>query len=106
MAEQKFIDGVKAFKPKADFIKAELVISLNQFVKFCKENTNFLTEYNGEKQLKIHIKESSKGIWYAALNDYKPKAYDKLPADKEYLKQAGNKQMNKHNEEIAEDLPF
>lgn len=95
MAEQKFIDGVKAFKPKADFIKAELVISLNQFVKFCKDNPDLLTTYNGEKQLKIQVKESKNGTWYAALNEYKP-----------VDKQAGNKQMNKHNEEISDGLPF
>lgn len=76
MADQKFIDGIKAFKPKADFIKAELVISLNQLVKFCKDNPELLSEYKGEKQLKVQVKESKSGTWYAALNEYKPKDKD------------------------------
>lgn len=92
MAEQKFIDGVKAFKPKADFIKAELVISLNQFVKFCKDNPEILSEYNGEKQIKVQVKESKSGTWYASLNEYKPKTSEKT-------------QYNRRTN-IDESLPF
>lgn len=80
MAEQKFIDGLKAFKPKQDFIKCELIITLNQLVKFCKDNPEILTEYNGEKQIKVQVKESKNGTWYAALNEYKPKTNENLKA--------------------------
>lgn len=72
MIDKKFIEGIRAFKPKKDFIKAELVISLNELVKFCKDNPEFLTEYNGVKQLKIQVKESKDGKVYVAHNDWKP----------------------------------
>jgi hypothetical protein len=70
MAEQKFIDGLKAFKPKQEFIKCELVITLNDLVKFCKDHPEYLTEYNGQKQIKVQVKESKNGTWYCALNEY------------------------------------
>lgn len=74
--DKKFIQGIIAFKPKKDFIKAELVISLNELVKFCKDNPEFLTEYNGEKQLKIQVKESKSGKFYVDHNDWKPNQND------------------------------
>lgn len=70
--DKKFIQGIRAFKPKVDFIKAELVISLNELVQFCKENPEMLTDYNGVKQLKIQVKESKDGKVYVDWNDYKP----------------------------------
>jgi hypothetical protein len=88
--EQKFIDGLKAFKPKADFIKAELVITLNDLVKFCKDHPEYLTEYNGQKQIKVQVKESKNGTWYCALNEYDP----------------NKAKVNKHIKDTAGDLPF
>lgn len=72
MTDKKFIQGIRAFKPKQDFIKAELVISLNELIAFCKDNPEFLTEYNGVKQLKIQVKETKDGKPYVDHNDWKP----------------------------------
>lgn len=79
MSDKKFIKGIRAFKPKVDFIKAELVISLNELVQFCKENPDMLTEYNGVKQLKIQVKETKDGKVYVDLNNYQPKEKSDLP---------------------------
>ena len=81
MSDKKFIQGIRAFKPKVDFIKAELVISLNELVQFCKENPEMLSDYNGVKQLKIQVKESKDGKTYVELNDYKPAAKSKESSD-------------------------
>ena len=61
MSDSKFVGGVRAFKPKKDFIKAELIISLNEFVSWCKEHPDMLTDYNGVKQIKLQVKESKDG---------------------------------------------
>lgn len=79
MSDKKFIKGIRAFKPKVDFIKAELVISLNELVQFCKENPDMLTEYNGVKQLKIQVKETKDGKVYVDWNNYQSKEKSDLP---------------------------
>lgn len=67
MSEKKVIypAGIRTFKPheKApDFVKGTLIISLNEFVKFCKDNPELLTEYNGAKQLKCQMLDGKFGI--------------------------------------------
>lgn len=75
MTDKKFIEGIRVFAPNAkapEFVKAEIVITLNDLVKFCKENPDLLTEYNGQKQLKLSVKAGSKG-YYAEVNNWQPK---------------------------------
>lgn len=87
MNDKKFIQGIRAFAPKKDFIKAELVITLNELVQYCKDNPEVLTEYNEQKQLKIQVKQSKDGKHYVDLNDWKP-------------------QEKKEEKTIVEDLQF
>lgn len=72
----KYPDGIRVFKKhdKApDFVIGNVVISLNKLVAYCKSNPEFLTEYEGEKQLKIVIKDGKKG-YYAEVDTYKKEA--------------------------------
>lgn len=76
MAEEKILPkGFRTFEPHQnapDFVKGQLVISLNDFIKFCETSPELLSEYNGAKQLKLDILESRKGGLYFAVNTFKP----------------------------------
>lgn len=77
MSETVFPKGIRVFDPHAkapSFIKASIVITLNELVKFCKENPDLLTEYNGEKQIKLQLVEKKAGGLSMTVDTYKPKA--------------------------------
>lgn len=64
--EQKFVDGLRAYAPRdnaPDFVKANLVINV-------AELQEWLAQRSGE--VRIDIKESRGGKFYAGENDYKP----------------------------------
>lgn len=66
--------GIRAFSPNAkapEFVKAQIVISINDLVQFAKDNQNLLTEYNGQKQLKLNMLSGDKGL-YLVVDEYKP----------------------------------
>lgn len=65
MSKQIKPDGIITFQPheKApDFVKGSMVITLNKLVAFCKNNPDLLTEYKGEKQLKLQILDGKYGL--------------------------------------------
>jgi hypothetical protein len=77
--EKIYPKGLRLFKPhiKApDFVKGTLIITLNDLIKFCKENSKLLTEYNGEKQLKCQILENDKGMYFV-VDTWKPDVLSK-----------------------------
>lgn len=56
--------GIRVFPPNEkapDFVKGTMIITLNELVQFCKDNPGYLSEYNGEKQLKLQITERKDG---------------------------------------------
>lgn len=62
-----FVDGMRAFKPSPkapDFIKANLVLDVNEL-------RDFLNRQSGG-QVRVDIKESQKGTFYAEVNTFKP----------------------------------
>ena len=64
--ETKFVDGLRAYAPRdnaPDFVKANLVINV-------AELQAWLAQRSGE--VRIVIKESRNGKFYASENDYKP----------------------------------
>lgn len=81
MSTEKFYpEGMRAFSPRQggpDFVKGTLVITPNALFKWLKENPSLLTEYNGEKQLKLQILDGKKGL-YLQVDTYK-KAEENLP---------------------------
>lgn len=74
MANSVFPKGVRLFnkhEKAPDFILGSLVITPNELVKFCKENPDYLTEYQGEKQLKLVIQKTKAGGLTAVVDTYK-----------------------------------
>lgn len=80
MSDNKFIDGLWANKPheKApDFVKAELSIDLVRFSEWVR---NWKKSHEGEKYLRITVKESQKHEFYAEVNEWKPNKDAAKPA--------------------------
>lgn len=64
--EQKFVDGLRVYAPRdnaPDFVKANMVINVSELQAW-------LAQRSGE--VRIDIKESRGGKYYASENDYKP----------------------------------
>lgn len=106
MADQVLPKGIRLFNKHAnapDFVKGSIVITLNELVQFAKDNPSYLTEYNGNKQIKLQILESKKGDLYCAVDQYK--AGEAKP--KQQPVWPGNKSSSKP-EVIVDDggLPF
>jgi hypothetical protein len=76
MAETKtFPEGIRCFKKhdKApDFVLGTMVVTPNQLVTWLKSNSNLLTDYKGEKQLRLQILSGKDGP-YVCVDTYKPK---------------------------------
>jgi len=80
----KYPQGIRVFKANENapnFVKGQMVISLNELIKFCKENPSILSDYKGEKQLKLDILESKNGNGLnVVINTFKPKEKQEAPA--------------------------
>lgn len=74
--------GIRVFAPRdkaPEFVKGQIVIGLNELVKFCKDNPELLSEYKGEKQLKLNLLSGKDGL-YTVVDTYKKDAVkDDLP---------------------------
>jgi len=97
-----FPNGIRAFKPNEkapDFVKAEIVISKDDFKAW------MLTEGN---EIKLTLKESKKGTYYFAVNNYEKKDVTIAFVPKVEILPSG--EMNfKPAKEITlsdDDLPF
>lgn len=87
--EKVFADGIKVFAPHAsapDFVKGAVVITPNALFKWCKDNPELLSEYNGQVQLKLQILDGKNGL-YMAVDTYKPtpKAVAAVESEKDDL---------------------
>jgi hypothetical protein len=74
MSEKIYPKGLRTFPPRAEapeFVKGTLIITLNEFIAFCKNNSSLLTDYNGQKQLKMNMLEGDKGL-YLVVDTWKP----------------------------------
>ncbi len=78
MSETIYPEGIRVFAPHEnapDFVKASVIISINELVKFCKDNDHLLSEYNGNKQLKIQLLDGRKGQYFS-VDTYRPENKD------------------------------
>ncbi len=84
MAEPKvYPKGIMFFEKNAkapDFVLGSMVISLNDLVQFAKDNPEYLSEYKGQKQLRLQILTGNKGI-YATVDTYKAGAKKEAATD-------------------------
>jgi Zn/Cd-binding protein ZinT len=66
MATEKiYVAGFRTFpkhEKSPDFVLGSLLITPNELFKFIKENSQYLTDYKGEKQLKCQILQGKNGI--------------------------------------------
>jgi len=99
MADQILPKGLRFFNKKdsqPDFVIGAMVITMNELYEFCKSNPELVTEYNGQKQLKLQVLKSGAGNLYAAVDTFKP------------TPQAASPTVNKPAPVLPEigDLPF
>jgi len=75
MADQVLLKGIRLFKKKdnqPEFVLAGGAITMNELFTFAKDNPNLVTEYNGQKQIKIQILRSKEGNPYIAVDTWQP----------------------------------
>lgn len=68
MADSKFIDGIRVYKPKDNapsFVISNGVINRDELLNWLNQQ---------EAQIRFDIKLSQKGGYYVAVNDFKPQA--------------------------------
>jgi hypothetical protein len=72
--EKVFPKGMMAFKPNEkapDFVKASVMVTPNELISWLKENSDYLTDYKGNKQLKLQLLENEKGLYFV-VDTYQP----------------------------------
>ena len=73
MAETIYPKGLRTFPPREDapdYVKSVCLVTINELVRFCKENPDYMSDYKGEPQLKLKILEGKKGLYFA-VDTYK-----------------------------------
>ena len=70
-----FVKGFRTFAPRAgapDFVLGQLVVTLDDFKEFVNgEAREYISDYNGKKQLRIDILEKKEGGINFTVNTYK-----------------------------------
>ena len=100
MADNKLVEGIRYFAKRdnaPEFVLGSMVISPRILVDFIKNNPDVLTDYNGEKQLKMQVLRSKAGNPYLAVDSFVPTAT---------AKPATQAQPINTPPTIEEDLPF
>ena len=62
----EFANGLRIFKPREgapEFIKGAIVINKGELIQWLSGKGD---------EVRLDIKESKKGSWYASVNDYRP----------------------------------
>jgi hypothetical protein len=75
MADQILPKGIRLFNKKdnqPDFVIGACVITMNELVQFAKDNPKLLSEYNGQKQLRLQVARSQAGNLYMSVDTWKP----------------------------------
>jgi len=75
MADTILMKGIRLFKKKdnqPDFVLATGVITPDEFNAFCIDNAALMTEYNGQKQIKIQVLVAKSGVPYISVDTWKP----------------------------------
>jgi hypothetical protein len=112
MADNKLLEGIRLFKKKdsqPDFVLATGVITPNALVAFLKANPDLLSEYNGEKQVRIQVLKSKDGNPYVAVDTWKPDAKgnnENIPVHSSLHTTNGGPGYVAPTEEELNDLPF
>lgn len=71
--EGKFPKGIIVFSPNEkapDFVKAEIIIGVEEFKEFLDETSDTVENEKYGEQLKLTLKESKEGKLYLQINDF------------------------------------
>lgn len=82
MAENILPEGVRFFEKNAnapDFVLGSFVVSIDDLNAFVAANPQYLTEYQGKKQLKLQQLRSKAGKVYLNVDTFKPTAQPTQP---------------------------
>jgi ribosomal protein S6 len=79
-------EGFRFFKPREtapSFVKAEVKINIKEFSDFINSpNTKqYLSDYKGNAQLKLTLKENKEGVYYFEVDTFKPQAKQEAQAE-------------------------
>jgi len=72
-----YAKGLRAFnkhEKSPDFVVGTVVVSIDEFTQFIKDNEKYQTEYNGKKQLKLEVTKNRDGVLVYSINTYKKDA--------------------------------
>lgn len=88
MAEKIFMDGLRFWKKRdtaPEFVLGTLVITPADLAAWVAANPQYLTEYEGKKQVKIQVTKGQEGKLVFAVDTWKPepKAETAKPAKAE-----------------------
>jgi len=100
MSESIYPKGIVTFtkNPKQpDFVLGSVIINLNEFFDWAKQNPNLLTEYKGAKQLRLQCLTKKAGGISFTVDTYKPEPKQE-PTNTPFTDQVNN--------DSQDQLPF
>jgi hypothetical protein len=83
MSNTIYPKGLRVFSPNEnapDFVKGNVIITPRELTDWIKENANLLTDYKGQKQLKLQLLQGDKGLYFK-VDDYKSKGNNSTSKD-------------------------
>ena len=75
MNDKIFPKGITAFAPRdnaPDFVLGTVIITPEDFITWMKENSQYLSDYNGKAQLRLNLTKSKDGRPSMAVDTWKP----------------------------------
>ena len=111
MAEKLFVKGFRTFAKREgspSFVLGALVITLDEFKEFINgEASQYLSDYEGKKQLRIDILEGKDGRINFQVNTYKKESKDDVDFNKQEKQKVSDRPAPTPIEQMPEDdLPF
>jgi hypothetical protein len=73
MSEKIYVQGFRTFaksEKAPEFVLGNLIIDIDEFQTFVRNNENLLHEYQGKRQLKINMTKSDKGQVIFKIDTY------------------------------------
>ena len=118
MIEKIYPKGLRTFPAREnapEFVKGTLIVTLEDLNNFAKESSQYLTEFDGKKQLKLNILSGDKGLYFT-VDTWKPnteatpkKQYTGFSEIQNDIKRTNTVKENEieYSEDInPDDIPF
>ena len=109
MANTIFPGGIRCFSKgpnSPDYVMANVVITPQEFYDWLKgDGAQYLTEYNGKKQLRLSMLANNKGP-YIKVDTFVPKKKDQPPDQEPKKKHTLPPDFDPIQQPVNDDLPF